>query len=291
MKTLNRPTLEPAMPTNEGLRFRGIHLTWFAERGLEDDDYTAALGALGRRVPIPGRSWSSRATAAALADPRHGVEAGGILHDFGGFRRSFMRSTIRLQAIPSWRGKSPGSWRAKGWMPSWNRGRGLDHGAWVPLRLAWPRRHPGSPAPARRSRYSRAAIPTGRALRPLRTREILIVGSGGVVHNLGLVRFQDESAPVDDWAAAFDQWSSNGWPRATRTRCWAIEASRHARLAVPTTEHFDPLFCAAGAAFDGERATGIYEGFRYGNLSMRELPVLGPAERTAAGRFQPAYRR
>ena len=42
-------------------------------------------------------------------------------------------------------------------------------------------------------------------------------------------------------------------------------------LAVPTTEHFDPLFCAAGAAFDGERATGIYEGFRYGNLSMRSF--------------------
>jgi aromatic ring-opening dioxygenase catalytic subunit (LigB family) len=40
---------------------------------------------------------------------------------------------------------------------------------------------------------------------------------------------------------------------------------------VPTTEHFDPLFCAAGAAFDGERTTGIYEGFRYGNLSMRSF--------------------
>ena len=42
-------------------------------------------------------------------------------------------------------------------------------------------------------------------------------------------------------------------------------------LAVPTTEHFDPLFCAAGAAFDDERVTRIYEGFRYGNLSMRSF--------------------
>ena len=45
----------------------------------------------------------------------------------------------------------------------------------------------------------------------------------------------------------------------------------HARLSVPTTEHFDPLFVVLGMAYPDEPVETIYEGFHYGNLSMRSF--------------------
>jgi len=84
-------------------------------------------------------------------------------------------------------------------------------------------------------------------------------------------RFAPGAATVPG-PAAIGIIQKTGRPRATRTRLLAYR-SRAATpdLAVPTTEHFDPLFCARRPAFDGERTTGIYEGFRYGNLSMRSF--------------------
>ena len=52
----------------------------------------------------------------------------------------------------------------------------------------------------------------------------------------------------------------------------------HARLSVPTTEHFDPLFVAVGAAYPDEPLETIFEGFQYGNLSMRSFSFAPPSD-------------
>ncbi len=46
--------------------------------------------------------------------------------------------------------------------------------------------------------------------------------------------------------------------------------------AAPATEHFDPLHVVLGAASPGERVRTLYEGFRYGNLSMRTFEIGAP---------------
>ncbi len=55
----------------------------------------------------------------------------------------------------------------------------------------------------------------------------------------------------------------------------AAYASRapHANLAVPTSEHFDPLFFVLGARDDRDRVESVYEGFRYGTLSLRSFAL------------------
>jgi aromatic ring-opening dioxygenase catalytic subunit (LigB family) len=45
----------------------------------------------------------------------------------------------------------------------------------------------------------------------------------------------------------------------------------HADLAVPTPEHFDPIFVTLGAAWPEDRIETVYEGFHYGNISMRSF--------------------
>jgi 4,5-DOPA dioxygenase extradiol len=112
----------------------------------------------------------------------------------------------------------------------------------------------------------------GRSLRPLRDEGVLVAGSGGIVHNLGLVHLSDKGAGVDPWASEFDRWVA-GRLEAGDTEMllrYRVEGPG-AELAAPTVEHFDPLFVGMGAAWPEEKCGTIFAGFQYGNLSMRSV--------------------
>ncbi len=243
---------------------------------IEQDDYTEALRSLGERYPDAvalvvvsahwEEPWPLRVTA---------WERREIIHDFGGFPVALYNLDYAAPGAPGLASQIAVALRGAGFEVTLDDGRGLDHGAWVPLRLAWPAAaipvlEVSLPVP----RTPQQLFDLGRALRPLRRRGVLLIGSGGVVHNLRRVRFADEFAPADGWAVAFDQWASE---RIAAGEWQALLSYRslapHASLAVPTTEHFDPLFMVLGAALEGERATTIYAGFRYGNLSMRSFAL------------------
>jgi 4,5-DOPA dioxygenase extradiol len=112
----------------------------------------------------------------------------------------------------------------------------------------------------------------GRALRPLRDDGVVIVGTGGIVHNLSRVRLADKNAPVDEWAAEFDGWVAQQVEKRDIGKLYHYrKTAPHARLSVPTTEHFDPLFIVMGAAWPEDKLDTIYTGFHHGNLSMRSF--------------------
>ena len=62
-------------------------------------------------------------------------------------------------------------------------------------------------------------------------------------------------------------------PRASPT--YAAQAP-HADLAVPTSEHFDPLFFVLGARDERDRVESVFEGYRYGTLSLRSFALASP---------------
>jgi 4,5-DOPA dioxygenase extradiol len=112
----------------------------------------------------------------------------------------------------------------------------------------------------------------GRALRPLRDEGILVAASGGIVHNLRRVHFAGKDAAVDGWAARFDAWVAERAASGNFDELFAYrELAPDADWAAPTSEHFDPLFVTLGAAFPEEPVQTIFEGFQYGNLSMRSF--------------------
>jgi len=155
--------------------------------------------------------------------------------------------------------------------------RGLDHGAWIPISIAYPSaRVPvvqvSLPMPAE----PEDVLAMGRALAPLRDENVLIVGSGGLVHNLHRLRFTGQDSAPESWAMRFDQWA--------RERVSAVDIdglvnyrrrAPHALEAVPSPEHFLPLFFVLGTAEPGDRAYDVYEGFRYGSLSMTCFVLAG----------------
>lgn len=147
--------------------------------------------------------------------------------------------------------------------------RGLDHGAWVILRLLYPNADIPVIAMSVDPRLSpEQQYKIGHSLAKLRADDVLIIGSGGTVHNLRAVQFQENG--MNEWALQFDQWLENHLTQ------WDLDALYHydtsasnANLAVPPygNEHFVPLFYAMGAADDVRKATLLDRSYRYGNLS------------------------
>jgi 4,5-DOPA dioxygenase extradiol len=155
--------------------------------------------------------------------------------------------------------------------------RGLDHGVWVPLSLALPDAatpviQVSLPLPADPDRL----LAVGRALAPLRSEDILLVASGGLVHDLARVGMDVPDNVVEPWAAEFDRWA---YERASALDSTSLSDYRrlapHAGAAVPTSEHFDPLLVTMGSSLPNDTVTDLFEGFRYGTLSMRSFALVG----------------
>ena len=153
--------------------------------------------------------------------------------------------------------------------------RGLDHGAWVPLRFLYPKAdvpvvEVSQPVP----RNPRDNLKIGAALSPLRNDGVLLVGTGGIVHNLRRIDLSDPPGRVEEWARAFDSWVARCLEAMDVAALSAYrQTSPYAAMAVPTPDHFDPIFVVLGSASPGERVRTIYEGFRYGTLSMRSFAM------------------
>jgi 4,5-DOPA dioxygenase extradiol len=155
--------------------------------------------------------------------------------------------------------------------------RGLDHGVWVPLSLAFP---------AAKMPIIQVSLPTpstpdllramGKALAQLRMEDVLLIGSGGLVHNLARLEEDTPDDVAEPWAGEFDGWAREQAARMNVTALADYERlAPHAAAAVPTSEHYDPLLFVMGGALPGDSVMDVFEGFRYGTLSMRSFALVG----------------
>ena len=149
--------------------------------------------------------------------------------------------------------------------------RGWDHGVWSPLVHMFPQ----ADVPVLQLSLVAGAAPRrlfgiGRKLGVLSARGYLIVGSGGITHDVKELDPRKDAPPAD-WARAFDAWVANTLADAEidELLAWRRKAPE-ARRAHPTPEHLDPLFVVAGAASLYEHAVGFpIRGFDHGTVSRR----------------------
>ncbi|MBZ5536361.1 MAG: dioxygenase [Acidobacteriia bacterium] len=147
--------------------------------------------------------------------------------------------------------------------------RGLDHGAWVPLKLMFPEADvPVVQLSVQSGLGADHHLRMGKALQPLRKAGVLILGSGGATHNLREFQGQAIDVPPPDYVKDFETWL-----------CQAVTEGREdalinyqingpsARRNHPTPEHFLPLFVPLGAA-GGAQGRLLHRAFTYGILSM-----------------------
>ncbi|MEU1273251.1 class III extradiol ring-cleavage dioxygenase [Streptomyces sp. NPDC005799] len=153
--------------------------------------------------------------------------------------------------------------------------RGLDHGAWVPLKTMYPYADvPGLQMSL--PTYDPARLmDIGRRLRSLREEGVLLVGSGYMTHGVPfLTREQFMHNVVPTWSSDFDAWAADALARGdVETLANYRRLAPGVRFAHPTVEHYLPLFVTLGASTDTEMTVQTtVEGYRFG-LSKRSFQV------------------
>jgi 4,5-DOPA dioxygenase extradiol len=106
----------------------------------------------------------------------------------------------------------------------------------------------------------------GQQLRPLREEGVLIIGSGNIVHNLGIMNPRIDAY---DWAATFDETAKNYLIAKDHQALVNYPDIPHNQLAIPTNEHFLPLLYILGLQEEGDSLSFAAESLMYGSLSMR----------------------
>jgi 4,5-DOPA dioxygenase extradiol len=236
---------------------------------VEDSPAGRFLDRLGGQLPTP------RAVVIASAHfmaPQPVVGAAShpaTVHDFRGFPEPLYRIDYPAPGDPDLARAVADLLGDAGLTATLRLDQGLDHGAWVPLRRMYPDASlpvvPVSVDPGDAAHH----LAIGRALAPLREQGVLVIGSGGFVHNLGDLDWTDRDAPVPAWAAAFAGWMRDRLAAGDTAALLDWERlAPHARRAHPTVEHFMPLFVALGAAGPEPSVRQLHDSAEFGSLAL-----------------------
>jgi 4,5-DOPA dioxygenase extradiol len=226
-------------------------------------DFMAGLGA---QLPTPrailciSAHWETEEpTVSAAPQPD-------TIHDFYGFPDALYQLRYAAPGAPALAARVADLVTAGGQRCLVDQGRGLDHGAWNPLMLIYPRADiPVTQLSIQSSLDPARHAAVGRALRPLRDEGVLVLASGGAVHNLRQFHI-DRETPAP-WAVSFDDWLADRITAGDEQALVGYRETRlEARLAHPRDEHFMPLFVASGAG--GGKGRALHRSFAHGSLSM-----------------------
>lgn len=218
------------------------------EFALRPERLGPALTALGRELTKPravlalSPHWMSRRLE-VQATPQPAT-----VHDFGGFSPALYALEYPAPGAPAVAAEVAHLLAQGGFAVSINERVGRDHGVWVPLLHLYPEAdvpvlqiaQPASDDP-------RLLLELGRALAPLRQQGVLIVGSGGLTHNL----YDFRSAAAGQYVGPFSAWIAAALAAGDLDAL--LDYRRRApgaERAHPTDEHLLPLFFAIGAAGD-----------------------------------------
>lgn len=251
-------------------------------QALETNDTTRAWAAIAAEIGKPkailciSAHWLTRGVAVtAMARPK-------TIHDFG---RSLPAALFDIEypapGDPALAGRvrdllaptpvhlDEGEW-------------GLDHGCWSVLCKAYP----NADVPVVQLSMDATKPPAwhyeiGRRLAPLRDENVLVMGSGNIVHNLGVMSWEGRHAPAYDWAQRFNAAMREDIARDEPRKVIDYGSlGQDAALAVTDPDHFWPLLYVLGARAPGEQARFVTERFEYKSLSMMSV-ILGGADAKA----------
>lgn len=238
---------------------------------IESGAYQDALRAFGascrpQAILVLSAHWESGDALSVTSAVEHK-----LVYDFGGFPPELYAVRYPVKGDPGLAGRVRKLLGAGGFVVAEDSSRGLDHGVWSPLVATYPAADvpvvelslPSSLSPAELFRM-------GGLLRELRAEGVMILGSGGIVHNLRRLDWTARDGSAAAWAKTFDDWFAGCLEAGDVDSILRYtELGPSAREAVPTPEHFLPVFPVLGGGGAGGRVTTIHAGFEYATISMR----------------------
>lgn len=147
----------------------------------------------------------------------------------------------------------------------------LDYGGWLPLKLMYPNADiPVVALSINPTLPFKRQYDIGKALMSLKEENILIIASGGLVHNIDYIQY--EMSVVEGWAIHFIEWVED------KILKWDLEAlfqfdqnAPFALDAVPHIEEFIPLIIAMGTGDYKRKPKSLHRSFQFGNISLSVL--------------------
>lgn len=226
------------------------------------------LRELGRTLPRPKAILVVSAHWETHVPALNAVEVNETIHDFGGFPQILFEQRYPAPGAPALAERIAGLIRAAGLPAGIDTARGLDHGAWVPLKLMYP----AHDIPVLQLSVQTALGPLhhlklGEALRPLADEGVLILASGSFTHDLRSVAWRGANAEPA-WVREFADWMVQALAEGRKDdlvnyRRLAPNAARNH----PTEEHLLPLFVALGAGA-GAQAAHLHQSLTFSVLRM-----------------------
>jgi 4,5-DOPA dioxygenase extradiol len=242
---------------------------------IQDNEFTRGFREIGQQIPRPSSilvisaHWETHGVCiTAMDNPR-------TIHDFGGFPPELYSvkypspgnpelATAIQARLPEQHIKADYKW-------------GLDHGAWSVVKHMYPE----ADIPVIQMSLSYCKKPLehyelAKELMRLRQKGVLIIGSGNMVHNLGMVAWDklDEAGYAYDWAKEagdkMKQWILND------NHDLLINYGKQGRaftLAIPTPDHYLPLLYTLGLKQKNEPVQIFNDQPVAGSLSMTSVKI------------------
>ena len=215
---------------------------------LDDQLWTSQLKGVAGEIERPSAilivsaHWES--APITLSNPAANTP---LVYDFSGFDRKFYEMTYNSPDATALAAK------VSALMPKTESiaqsNRGLDHGAWVPLRVMYPDADIPVLQMSMPTSDPGKLMELGRRLQPLRDEGVLIIGSGFMTHGLPYIRDWSPTATAPTWSSEFDTWAAEALSRGDVDALASYkDLAPGVQYAHPTVEHFTPLFITLGAA-------------------------------------------
>ena len=226
-----------------------LYLSHGAPMLFEMTDWMTELHAWARALPRPKAVLIVSAHWESAPLSLSSTLATELVYDFGGFDPMYRRMRYDTPAATDLAAQV-----AK-LMPDTepvheHRSRGLDHGAWVPLKIMYPEADIPVLQLSMPTHDPARLLDLGRRLRSLRESGVLVIGSGYLTHGLPYLDWNNLDV-VPGWSSDFDAWAADALTRGAVDELAAFrDRAPGMPYAHPTVEHFTPLFVTLGAATD-----------------------------------------
>lgn len=243
---------------------------------IEENQFVVGFRTIAKTLPTPNAilcisaHWYTNGTkVTAMELPR-------TIHDFGGFPKELFEVQYPAKGSPALaeetqKALSPISVELD---EKW----GLDHGAWSVIKHLYP--DANIPVVQLSIDYTQPAqyhYDLAQSLNELRSKGVLIIGSGNIVHNLRMVDFAnfDRDNYGYDWAIEAREFINSHLLNGNYLPLINYQKqSKSLQLAIPTPEHYLPLIYTLGLQQRGENITLFNDKLMAGSLSMTSLKII-----------------
>jgi 4,5-DOPA dioxygenase extradiol len=243
--------------------------------GIEDNEFSNRWTSMAKEIPVPkavlviSAHWYTKGTKITAMDfPK-------TIHDFGGFPDELFQVQYPAPGNPALAKEMASMIHST--KVELNHDWGLDHGTWTVIRHMYPNANiPVLQLSIDYTKNPAFHYELAKELFSLRSKGVLIIGSGNMVHNLGMVAWDKLNGPAYgyDWALQMNQTfkelieQKNHQPLIHYN-----QLGKEAMLAIPTPEHYLPLLYSLALQDKNDPVSFFNDKPVAGSLTMTSVKI------------------